>query len=115
MALVLRHIYGTISGKNSKGTKSIYTNIAFDAKICLIYPKFLRKKTKFHDECSLEALQCKSMDWFLYDKDLRHERVKLNSKCDLIFSCKKGRDHSQIPLLKLLQSWFKYLRESTRK
>ena len=56
MALVLRHIYGTISGKNSKGTKSIYTNIAFDAKICLIYPKFLRKKTKFHDECSLEAL-----------------------------------------------------------
>ena len=21
-------------------------------------------------------LHCKSMDWFLYDKDLRHERVK---------------------------------------
>ena len=45
-----------VSGKNSKGTKSIYTNITFDAKICLIYPKFLRKKTIFHDECSLEAL-----------------------------------------------------------
>ena len=34
----------------------VYTNIAFDAKISLIYPKFLRKKTIFHDECSLEAL-----------------------------------------------------------
>ena len=24
----------------------------------------------------LENLQSKSMDWFLYDRDLRHERVK---------------------------------------
>ena len=26
-------------------------------------------------------LQSKSMDWFLYDRDLRHERVKIQSYC----------------------------------
>ena len=29
----------------------------------------------YHVETSLDLL-CKSMDWFLYDRDLRHERVK---------------------------------------
>ena len=28
-------------------------------------------------------LQNKSMDWFLYDRDLRHERVKPFLKCSL--------------------------------
>ena len=27
-------------------------------------------------------LQSKSMDWFLYDRDFRHERVKPNSSID---------------------------------
>ena len=29
-------------------------------------------------------LQCKSMDWFLYDKDIRHARVKYTGKSSFI-------------------------------
>ena len=36
-------------------------------------------------------LQSKSMDWFLYDNDLRHERVNTKSKFDdnLLFKSSK--------------------------
>ena len=30
-------------------------------------------------------MQSKLMDWFLYDRDLRHERVKYNFKSIIIF------------------------------
>ena len=31
----------------------------------------------------LHYLQCKSMDWFLYDRNLRHERVKSEKKFEI--------------------------------
>ena len=31
----------------------------------------------FMTEVAIIYLLCKSMDWFLYDRDLRHERVKM--------------------------------------
>ena len=32
----------------------------------------------YHIETSTLILLCKSVDWFLYERDLRHERVKHN-------------------------------------
>ena len=39
----------------------------------------LKNEKSFLDEIKsiLHSLLCKSMDWFLYDAGLRHERVKL--------------------------------------
>ena len=39
----------------------------------------LVNRSLVHDGCpyhiETESILCKSMDWFLYDRDLRHERV----------------------------------------
>ena len=36
---------------------------------------FLAQETKYHCERLQYLLLCRSMDWFLYDRDLRHERA----------------------------------------
>ena len=37
--------------------------------LTLSWPRFLSYRSQFID------LLCESMDWFIYDRDLRHERV----------------------------------------
>ena len=41
----------------------------------------------FHDGglYHIETSLCKLMDWFLYDTDLRHKRVKLVSSCNPVY------------------------------
>ena len=67
----------------------------------------------FHDEgpyhIETSSLLCKSMDWFLHDRDLRHERVEpsgdVNLGIELItvsyirltFEAKFGNDVATIP------------------
>ena len=49
---------------------SFFENLLFWKPLTLSWRRSLPYKYQFID------LACKSMDWFLYDKDLRHERVK---------------------------------------
>ena len=52
----------------SAATKNLITNYTFS--LTLLWWWYLSYRNKSID------LQGKSMEWFLYDKDLRHERVK---------------------------------------
>ena len=51
-----------------------------DSNICT---KLLRWEQEITNNCPSDLLQSKSMNWFLYENGLRHERVKLfrNNPC----------------------------------
>ena len=53
-------------------------------------------------------LQSKSIDWFLYNKDLRHKRVERVSKKLYVI-------HTNKTFMKLLVEWFLYDRDFRHK
>ena len=40
------------------------------------FPSLVRKNTNLSLVLVLKSMHSKSMDWFLYNRDFRHERVK---------------------------------------
>ena len=71
------------------------------AKICFLPPLLLHDRGPYHTETSTLGLLCKSVDWFLYDRDLCDEKtiVLLNLYCNhhsTIFPISKVRCYNNM-------------------
>ena len=56
----------------------IFSQITAELKILPLTPSWRRSLSYTNQSIDL---RCKSVDWFLYDSDLRHERVKRENTC----------------------------------
>ena len=43
-----------------------------------------RRSLSYRNQCQKQDLLCKSMDWLLYDRDLRHERVNKRRRISFV-------------------------------
>ena len=73
----MKWIFRAVDFKKSWHTKNPWTIHEKSMTCLLLYPINIRK-TPLHVNLMTNflVLQIKSMDWFLYDRELRHERVK---------------------------------------